>query len=36
VDNIVADANLWDQNALNDLMRVGAIFEPRRKDRLFL
>ena len=36
VDKILADENYWDQNAFNDLMIRGAVFEPRRKDRLFM
>lgn len=36
VDKIVADPNYWDQNCFNDLMIGGAVFEPRREDRLFL
>lgn len=36
LDAIVSDDKYWDQNAFNDLMRRGAVFEPRRGDRLFL
>ena len=36
MDKILADENYWDQNAFNDLMIRGAVFEPRRKDRLFM
>lgn len=33
---ILADETVWDQNAFNDLMRLGQVLEPRRPDRLFL
>ena len=29
------DANIWDQNAFNDLMRRGSTPLPDNKDRLF-
>ncbi len=36
LDLIVADDNLWDQNAFNQLMQQGMVFSPPREDRLFL